>query len=163
MEARIRDATAADWEPVTEVYNYFIENSMAAYPDRPVEVEFFRARHHRHRAYPFLVVETGDGVRGFAYLSPYHFAATMRCTAALTYFLHPSITGRGIGTALLERLLESGRRMGITTFLANISSLNEGSLRFHRRHGFTECGRFLKVGRKAGRSFDMVWVQRIEA
>jgi len=49
--------------------------------------------------------------------------------------------------------------MGIDTFLAHISSLNEGSIRFHLRHGFTECGRFRCVGTKRGQDFDMVWMQ----
>jgi phosphinothricin acetyltransferase len=49
--------------------------------------------------------------------------------------------------------------MGVDTFLAHISSLNEGSIRFHLRHGFTECGRFRCVGRKRGHDFDMVWMQ----
>ena len=52
--------------------------------------------------------------------------------------------------------------MGVDNFMAHISSLNEGSIRFHLRHGFTECGRFRRVGTKNGRDFDMVWMQRLE-
>ncbi|MDX2435876.1 MAG: GNAT family N-acetyltransferase [Acidobacteriota bacterium] len=63
---------------------------------------------------------------------------------------------------VFNHFVTDGRRLGITNFLAHISSGNEGSIRFHARHGFTECGRFLKVGEKAGRTFDMVWTQRIE-
>ena len=64
-----------------------------------------------------------------------------------------------IGSQLLEALLEAGRRMGVDTLLAHISSLNEGSIRFHLRRGFTECDRFRRVGRKRGQDFDMVWMQ----
>jgi phosphinothricin acetyltransferase len=51
--------------------------------------------------------------------------------------------------------------MGITALLASISSLNPGSLAFHRKKGFQECGRFVDAGRKKGRDFDEVWMQRM--
>ncbi len=163
MEHLIREVTDADWDAVTEVFNHFIRHSLAAYPDQAADPEFFRTKRSRCADYPFLVVEVEGEVVGFAYLSPFHFASTMRSTAALTYFLHPSVTGGGIGTELLDRLVREGRGMGVTNFLANVSSHNDGSLRFHRRHGFVECGRFLQVGVKMGRPFDMVWMQRFDA
>jgi phosphinothricin acetyltransferase len=58
------------------------------------------------------------------------------------------------------RLEKKGKDQGITTILASISSQNEGSIRFHAGHGFTECGRFKKVGRKKGIIFDTVWMQK---
>jgi phosphinothricin acetyltransferase len=86
----------------------------------------------------------------------------MRRSAQVSYFILPEHTGRGLGKRLLDQLLDRGRSMGVDNFLAHISSLNEGSLRFHRRHGFTECGRFRRVGSKHGSDFDMVWMQRLE-
>jgi phosphinothricin acetyltransferase len=48
----------------------------------------------------------------------------------------------------------------VETILASISSRNEGSLRFHRKHGFRECGCFEGVGRKFDQDFDVVWMQK---
>ena len=45
--------------------------------------------------------------------------------------------------------------------LAGISSLNEGSIKFHLQNGFAECGRFRGVGRKKGHIFDMVYCQKM--
>ncbi len=50
--------------------------------------------------------------------------------------------------------------MGVDSILAGMSSLNEAGLAFHARHGFAECGRFRGIGRKRGRDFDVVWMQR---
>jgi len=49
---------------------------------------------------------------------------------------------------------------GIEILLANVSSLNEPSLRFHRKHGFTECGRLRRIAVKHNTPFDIVWVER---
>ena len=61
---------------------------------------------------------------------------------------------------LLKHLIEGAREIGVDNLLASISSLNGESLAFHRKYGFVECGRFRDVGRKRGRPFDVIWMQR---
>jgi L-amino acid N-acyltransferase YncA len=163
MNALIRPVSEPDWNPITAIFNYFVTESFAAYPNQPVDAAFFRDRHAAHPMFPFVVAEIEGEVVGFAYLSPFHPVPTMRQTANLTYFLHPEFTGRGIGATLLEHLLEAGKTLSITNFMAHVSSLNPGSVRFHLAHGFTYCVRFLIVGVKNGRSFDMVWLQKQQA
>jgi phosphinothricin acetyltransferase len=82
-------------------------------------------------------------------------------TAEITYFIHPDHTGKGIGTKLLRLLEKEGMQKGITNILANISSLNPRSVDFHKKNGFIECGRFKNVGRKKGKLFDTVWMQKM--
>jgi phosphinothricin acetyltransferase len=158
----IRPVQDDDWPIVAAIFNHFVVNSPAAYPDRPVAADFFRDRHQVLPDYPFVVVEAEGLVVGFAYLSPVHPVPTMRRSAQVTYFILPNHTGKGLGTRLLDLLLEAGRALGIDNFMAHVSSLNQGSIRFHLRHGFTECGRFRRVGTKHDRDFDMIWFQRIE-
>ncbi len=162
MKYSIRPVNEDDWPIVAAIFNHFVVNSPAAYPDRPVGPEFFREKQLALPAFPFVVVETDGRLVGFAYLSPVHPVPTMRRSAQVTYFILPNHTGQGLGGRLLELLLEEGRAMGVDNFMAHVSSLNEGSIRFHTRHGFTECGRFRRIGTKHGDDFDMVWLQRLE-
>jgi phosphinothricin acetyltransferase len=60
-----------------------------------------------------------------------------------------------------ERLMHVAGEKGITSILAGISSLNSASIAFHKKQGFQECGRFLKIGRKWGQDFDVVWMQKM--
>jgi phosphinothricin acetyltransferase len=111
------------------------------------------------RGYPAIVAKAAAGkVAGFAFLRPYHFAETFKRTAEITYFLLPEHTRLGLGTAFLEELVKAARAMGIDSILASVSSLNQASLNFHLRHGFKECGRFPRVGRKFGEDFDVVYM-----
>jgi phosphinothricin acetyltransferase len=162
VDFTIRPVGESDWRAVTAVFNFFVVNSLAAYPDQPVSGDVFKEKHLAHPGYPFVVAEIDGEIAGFAYLAPFHHASTMKKSATLTYFIDPEHTGKGLGTRFLDELMEGGRRLGITNFLAHISSANEGSIRFHARHGFVECGRFLKIGAKAGQPFDMEWMQRID-
>jgi len=159
-DAVIRDVGQADWPQVSAIFNHYIAESFAAYIEQPVADDFFRDRQSAHAEFPFLAAEVSGTVVGFAFLAPFHPAPTMKHSATLTYFIHPDHTGRGLGGRFLDILIERGRSLGITNFLAHISSRNPGSLNFHLRHGFSECGRLAEVGVKKGQPFDMVWVQR---
>jgi phosphinothricin acetyltransferase len=62
---------------------------------------------------------------------------------------------------MLNHLVDKAKQKGIWSILASISSLNEGSINFHKKNGFIECGRFKNVGRKKGQIFDTVWMQKM--
>jgi len=62
---------------------------------------------------------------------------------------------------MLAELETRAREIGIRIFLAAISALNEGSLAFHRKHGFVEVGRLREICIKRGTPFDVVWMQKM--
>ena len=162
--------TGIDFEPldkkhgpeVMAIFNHYVENGFAAYPEQRLPEEFFARFLEMTRGYPaYAMIKRATGtVAGFCFLRPYHPFPTFRATAEITYFIAPAEVGRGIGAAALELLEAGARKMGIRVILADISSLNPGSISFHQRHGFCECGRFRGVGRKHGREFDVVWMQK---
>jgi phosphinothricin acetyltransferase len=150
-----------DREPVIDLFNYYIEHSFAAYPEQKVPYDFFAMFLETCRKYPSVAAKMPDGtLAGFGLLRAHNPMPAFRHAAEITYFIRPDLTGKGLGSAMLARLEEKGKEQEISTILASISSLNEGSIRFHARHGFTECGRFEKVGRKKGMVFDTVWMQK---
>lgn len=150
-----------DREPVVDIFNYYIEHTFAAYPEQPVPYGFFSQFLESCRKYPSVVAKYPDGtVAGFGLLRAHNPMPAFVHTAEITYFIRHDLTGRGIGKRMLHYLETAGKKQGIKTILANISSLNEGSIRFHAKNGFSECGRFLRVGMKNGVSFDTVWMQK---
>jgi len=148
-------------EAVVDVYNYFIENTWAAYPDEAFGYEIFDYFLQVSIGYPAEVILDGSGeVVGFAFMSSFHPVQTFEKTAAISYFILPEHTRKGIGRALLDRFEDRSRAMGISIILAHVSSLNENSLMFHEANGFEECGRLRGVGTKFGKDFDVVWLQK---
>jgi L-amino acid N-acyltransferase YncA len=148
--------------PVIDIFNHYIENSFAAYPDRKVPYDFFNVFLRMTAGYPAVAVKDSKGtVIGFGLLHAYHPIGTFSGTAEITYFLRPGYTGRGVGHSLLKYLLGKAAETGLSSVLASISSLNDGSINFHKKNGFVECGRFKGIGNKNGRVFDVVWMQKI--
>lgn len=162
MNFTVAPITLDDRQQIVDIFNYYVENSFAAYPDQTVSYEFFDFLLNLCRGYPTATVKDTEGaVVGFGMLRPYNPFPSFVQTAEITYFIKHGFTGRGIGKILLEYLIAGANSMNLTSILANVSSLNQESLSFHRKNGFTECGRFRQVGRKKGRTFDVVYFQRI--
>lgn len=158
----IQPTTANHGSEIVGIFNYYVENSFAAYPETPMPPEFWELLQKSIGKYPALVALTPNGqVAGFGFLRPFHSASSLRRTATVTYFISPEFTNQGIGSALLSELTEQATAMGIDSLVAHISSKNPPSIAFHQKNGFRECGRFVRAGRKNGQDFDIVWMQKI--
>ncbi|MDW5561837.1 MAG: N-acetyltransferase family protein [Methanomassiliicoccus sp.] len=160
MSVHLESIKEEDGKQIVDIFNHYIENSYAAYLENKVDGRFIPLLLGASKGYPAYTVHDGDRVLGFGMLRPFHPFPTFKRTAEVSYFVEPGSTGQGIGGLLLDRLTEDAKCMGIDTLLANISSRNEGSINFHKRHGFIDCGRFLGVGRKFGQDIDLVWMQK---
>jgi len=161
MKYALHPFTAEDRHGVMDIFNYYVEHSFAAYPEDKLPYEAFDRFLQMSWGYPSATVKDENGeITGFGMLRAYSPILTFSRTAEVSYFIHPDHTGKGLGKELLDFFAKAGREMGITNILASISSLNEGSIRFHSKNGFIECGRFKGVGEKKGQIFDTIWMQK---
>lgn len=147
-------------EEIIDILNYYIENSYAAYQEEKVTPEYFQHYLNIQKKYPVFVIKLSKKVIGFCYLNEYHPAESFRETAVITYFLAPGNTGLGVGKQALTLLEDEAKKRGIKHILAHISSVNEVSLSFHKKFGFTKCGEFEGIIKKNGKQFNIVWMQK---
>jgi phosphinothricin acetyltransferase len=76
-------------------------------------------------------------------------------------YVAPGAAGRGIGRALLLRLIDISTTLGKRQMIAVIGdSGNDASVRLHRACGFELVGTFRSIGFKHGRWIDTVLMQR---
>jgi L-amino acid N-acyltransferase len=156
---RIRPVSERDREQVISIFNHYVKESHAAFPDQPVEPRFFDVMlHGSHACY---VADSGGNVVGFTILRPFLPFPAFSTTAAVTFFILPSHVRQGLGTRMLEAITRDATRLGIRTLVAQISSRNSGSIIFHGKQGFSECGRVPDAGKKFGESFDLVLMRRV--
>jgi len=158
---QIRKFRMDDCPDIHKLFNYFVTHSYAAYPDSVVDLSFIQKLMGNYGDYPCYITENDKrGVVGFGMLRKYHFSSVFDRVAELTYFIYPDFTSIGLGSQLIEKLINDARKRGIESVLASISSKNEQSLKFHKKHGFKQCGRFLKIGKKFNEDFDVIWMQK---
>lgn len=157
-DMRIRAMQKNDRDAVMRIFSHYAATSFAAYPDGPVPPQFFPLL--QEGVIAALVAEDEGGVAGFGLLKPFLPFPAFRKTGMLTYFLAPEATGRGLGSRLLERLTKDAKDKGMTMLVANMSSKNEASIRFHMHHGFFKAGNLAGVGEKFGEPFGVLWMQK---
>jgi len=154
----IRNVKDSDLNDVLSIFNYYINNGFAAYPENEVNIDFFY--NIKQNSNFFYVFELETRVIGFAFLKNYLPYENFKHTGQLTYFINYKYTNKGLGTLLLKKLIKDAKKHGIHILLVNLSSLNQQSIHFHKKHGFLECGRFKNIAKKFNQDFDIIWMQR---
>ena len=146
---------------VIDIFNYYVENTNAAYPQEKVDLSAFDVFLENAKAIcGFAILDEDKRIIGFCQLKPYRPGETFKEAVEITYFLSSDSTRKGIGTQILAKLESEARKKGIKHILASISGDNFPSLNFHKKNGFIECGRFVKIGYKLRKHFDIVYMQK---
>jgi L-amino acid N-acyltransferase YncA len=162
MDIHLSPITPADRQSMLDVFNHYVRHGFAAFVEQPMPLTFIDRLLELARGYPALAIkDPARRLLGFGLLRPHNPLPTFAHTAETTYFIAPDHTRQGLGTRLLQALEDGAREKGLRTLLAGVSSLNEGSLAFHRKHGFRKVGRFRQVCLKKGTLFDVVWMQKM--
>lgn len=161
--ASIRPATPADIHAITRIYAHAVRHGTASFElEPPDEREMAR----RQRAlldggYPYLVAEAGGAVAGYAYAGPYRTRPAYRYTVENSIYIAPDAHRRGLGRALLARLIAECEARNYRLMIAVIGdSAQAPSIELHRTAGFKMVGTFEAVGYKFDRWLDSVLMQR---
>ncbi len=160
--ATIRPALAADLDAIQAIYAHHVLHGIATFEEIPPDLAEMARRHAAvtGRGLPYLVAETDGRVLGYAYAAPYRDRSAYRFTLEDSIYLDPAATRRGLGGALLHRLIADAAGTGARQMIAVIGdSGNAGSIGLHARLGFTMAGTMRSVGFKFGRWIDTVTMQ----
>jgi L-amino acid N-acyltransferase YncA len=163
MTTLIRAATAADIPAITAIYAHAVRFGTASFeidpPDATEMGERFRTL--VSGGFPYLVATIDDRLAGYAYAGLYRTRVAYRNTLEDSVYIDPQFHRRGIGRALLDRLMAESETRGYRQMIAVIGdSAQAGSIALHRAAGFRMVGTFEAVGHKFGRWLDTVLMQR---
>jgi len=108
MEYSINPISDDDRKPVIDIFNYYVENSFAAYPEDKLPYQAVDKFLQMSDGFPRGCIKDPAGrTIGFGFLRSHNPMAAFSHTAEATYFLHPDHTGKRLGKRLLE-FLEKG-------------------------------------------------------
>ena len=160
----LRDATEDDLPAIRDLYNALIATTTVAWRDDPSTLEEQAAAFASRRAagYPTIVADDDGDVVGYTCCTTFRgdrFPG-YRHTAELTVHVRGDRHGSGVGSRLIEALVERSRALGLHVLVAAVDADNEASIRFHERLGFEEVARMPEVGRKFDRWLTLVLLQR---
>lgn len=157
----IRFAGKDDCAAIAEIYNHAVVNTAAIWNDQTVDVgnriAWYEAR--AKLGYPVLVSEENGVVTGYSSFGDWRAFDGFRHTVEHSVYVHPDYQGKGLGLALMERLIEEARRIGKHVMVAGIESQNHGSIHLHSKLGFVTTAEMPQVGTKFGRWLDLTFMQ----
>ncbi|KAI4162863.1 MAG: hypothetical protein LQ342_003580 [Letrouitia transgressa] len=164
---RIREATSTDILQIHQIHAYYIEKTVMNFAYVPSSVEDLRTGfyHIVSTGFPYFVAVHEESVSGYAYAQPFRQRAGYIHTAELTIFLHPEATGRGIGSRLLQvvidALIEGEKIKQLIAVIAIDPEEDEAERlrRFYTKAGFVEVGHLRAVGRKFDQWLDTKYMQ----
>jgi phosphinothricin acetyltransferase len=159
----LRHGREADLPALTAIYNHYVRETAITFDLEPYTEEKRRAwlRDFAEQGrYQLFVAEQGGAVRGYACTRRFRDKAAYDTTLETSVYLAPDACGRGLGRALYERLLAALAGVDAHRLIAGITLPNPASLALHERFGFTPVGVMREVGRKHGRYWDVLWMER---
>ena len=163
MPLLIREALPADMPAITAIYAAEVREHVNTYEyDIPDEAEMARRMQAVLDAgYPYIVAEDEEGLAGYAYAGSYRARLGYRFTVENSVYVAAGRQGRGIGAALLQRLIADCEARGYRQMIAVIGEpSNTASIRLHEKFGFHLVGIFRGIAWKHGRWLDTVQMQR---
>jgi phosphinothricin acetyltransferase len=163
MGLSIRPTLASDITAITRIYAHAVKHGTATFElEPPDETEMLRRFDKlRTGGFPYIVAEVEGTVAGYAYAGAFRERPAYRFTVEDSIYIAPEMHRRGIGRALLMRLIEEAEAAGFRQMMAVIGdSAQAGSIGVHRACGFEDAGVFKAVGFKFGRWLDTVQMQR---
>jgi phosphinothricin acetyltransferase len=153
---RLRAAAPADAAALCAVYAPYVTESFVSFETQAPDAGEMRRRiESGGDLYPWLVAEDGGELLGYAYAAAFRARSAYRFAVETTVYCARGRGGRGIGTALYERLLLVLRDQGFTEAIGAISLPNPASVRLHEKLGFRHVGTYRRVGYKLGAWHDV--------
>lgn len=162
MPLAVRDATIADAQAITAIYNDGIASRKATFDTEPCSVEEITEDLRSDMAtHPTIVVTDGTSVVGFAWASAYRRRACYEGIAEFSVYVAADSRRLGIGRLALSALVERCERLGFWKLLSRIFTDNTPSRALCEAVGFREVGVYRRHGRLEGEWKDCVIVERL--
>lgn len=160
----VRPASITDLPRITEIHNYYVQNTHIVFDVRPFSpeqrVRWFNEHTDdgRHR---ILVAEDQDKkIAGYTASGAFRNKEAYETTVEVSIACSPESVNKGIGSLLYQSLFSLLSQEDVHRIVAGIAQPNQASNALHARFGFQKVGTFTQVGRKFGKFWDVLWMEK---
>ncbi|MDR2085896.1 MAG: GNAT family N-acetyltransferase [Dysgonamonadaceae bacterium] len=157
----LRDVSISDAGRITEIYNYYIENTAVTFDEEKVTVKDTEQKIAAilKKRYPYIVCEESGQITGYAYLNTWRPQSAYNMALETSIYFDAGFTGKGLGSILYQELITRARNINIHTLIGVLSIPNEASRKLHEKFGFRLAGTFRETGYKFNRLIDVEYWQ----
>ncbi len=163
MSPLVRDAQERDLPAIQRIYAHYVLSGVTSFEEEPPDVNELKRRLEavKGRGLPYLVAEVDGVVLGYAYAAPYCGRPGYRHAVENSVYVDADSARRGLGSNLLERLIDECTEAGFRQMVAIIGiTEDEASIKLYERAEFHHVGALQSIGFKHGQWVDAVFMQR---
>jgi L-amino acid N-acyltransferase YncA len=162
-EYRLRLATGTDAEAICRIYNQGIEDRLATLETELRTAEerqqWLQGRSPRH---PVIVAENVQGEAvGWGSLNVFNPREAYRYVADFSVYVERAWRGKGVGRALLTRLIELGHQLGFHKLVLSAFPTNTGGMALYEKLGFRSVGIYREQGLLDGQWVDTIVMEKL--
>ena len=160
---KIRLAERTDVPAMREIFNEVLRNSNSIYREEEVTLEeryawFDEKLEH---GFPIFGAYEEDQLVGYAGYGAWRAAQGYRKSVELTIYVDQKRRGKGIGSKLMQTIIEHAKADGYHVMIGAIDAANQQSIEFHKRFGFVEVARMPEVALKNDQWLTLVFMQKL--
>ncbi len=161
-EIEVRPATPGDAGAICLIYNQGIEDRVATLetdlrtPDE--RRQWLAGRGPRH---PVIVAEARGDVVGWGSLNVFSPRKAYDSVADFSIYIERGWRGKGVGSRLLERLIELARELDYHKLVLSAFPWNAGGMALYQKLGFRTVGIYKEQGRLDGKWVDTIIMEKL--
>lgn len=160
----VRPASIADLPYITEIHNYYVRNTHITFDVRPFSPEqrvpWFNEHTNNGRHRILVAEDSGGKIVGYTATGSFRSKEAYETTVEVSVACSLESVNKGIGTQLYQTLFSQLAQEDVHRVVAGIAQPNAASNALHERFGFKKVGTFTQVGRKFGKFWDVLWMER---
>ncbi|MCL6571547.1 MAG: GNAT family N-acetyltransferase [Bacillus sp. (in: Bacteria)] len=154
---RITEMVSGDWE---EVKSVFLEGIASGNATFQTDAPSWENWDQGHLVDCRFVARTEGKVVGWTAVSPISSRCVYSGVAEVSVYVSKHVKGTGIGSKLLNNLINVSEHKGIWTLQSGVFPENISSLKLHHKFGFREVGLRENIGKMNGVWRDVVLLER---
>ncbi len=151
-------------DAILDILNEAIVSSTSLYDYTPRAPEsmirWFQSK--AQGSYPVIgAVDAAGRLLGYASYGIFRDWPAYKYSVEHSVYVHKDHRGRGVGSALMVRLIAAARQQQYHVMVGGTDAANAASIALHRKLGFTHAGTIRQVAFKFGRWLDLAFYQLI--
>ena len=141
----IRSLEKKDIPDVLKIYQLGIDTGIATFETNAPSVEEWDKKYHPYLRY---VYEENEKILGWVSITPVSSREAYKGVGEVSIYIHPLAKGKGVGTQLLQHLIEQAKLSDYWILQASIFEVNTASIQLHKKVGFHVVGVRKGIARK---------------
>jgi len=157
----IRYAIPNDAIAIANIYNYYIEKSVATFEEKVIDEANIQERVNKviDQRLPWLVAVENGEIVGYAYATKWNERSAYRHSCEITVYVSHVHQSNGWGLKLYEELFSELKAKPMHCVIAGITLPNQASVALHEKFGMKKVAHFIQVGNKFDQWLDVGYWQ----